>query len=122
MHIPGGVGGAEYLFTAFFSAMAAFFSYLSRRGAKNNEQKLNSVHTDTQQIKDQTNGALERKIRDAVKGAVNHDELVRAVSEEAIRDYLDGLLLARLADYDEGQPDILHDASGITERRKHTDE
>lgn len=122
MSVPGGVGGAEYLLTAFFSAMAAFFGYLSRRGAKKNERKLDSVHGDTQEIKHQTNGALQEKIAEAIKHSVTHDELVQAVAQEAIRDYLDGMLMAHLADDEASGPDILHDPMHIAERRKQRDD
>jgi len=105
----GGVASLEYLLTAAFSATAAVFSWLAKRHGKRNEDKLET-------IEHQTNGALTEKIGEAVKAAVSHDELVRAVSEEAIRDYLDGLLEARLRD-DYGD-EIITRISDITERRK----
>lgn len=108
--IGGGVAGVEYLLTAAFSATAAVFSYLAKRHGKTNEAKLET-------IEHQTNGELSKKISEAVKKAVSHDELVRAVSEEAIRDYLDGLLEARLNDEDYAQ-EITSRISDITERRK----
>lgn len=109
--VPGGLGGAEYLLTAFFSAIAAVFGYLTRRSAKRNATKLDTVVH-------QTNGQLQEKIRSAIVESVTHDELVRAVSEEAIRDYLDGLLEAHLANDDAGDGDILNDSTHITERRR----
>lgn len=121
MDVPGGIGSLEYLLTAFFSAIAAILGYLSRRGVKQNSQQLN-------QIEHQTNGQLEEKIAAAVQKAVTHDELVSAVRDEAIRDFLDGLLVAHLDDEEDAPKsfdpqvlaalDMLHSSNRITDRRQ----
>jgi len=79
--------------TAAFSFGAAVFGYLARRSGKVNGKKLDTVQ-------EQTNGALEEKIRRAIQASVSPDELRRVVAEEAIRDFLDGLLVSHLSDED----------------------
>lgn len=79
--------------TAAFSFGAAVFGYLARRSGKQNGTKLDTVQR-------QTNGALEEKIKRAIQASVTPDDMRRAVAEEAIRDYLDGMLSAHLSDED----------------------
>ena len=126
MFVPGaGTTPLEYLITSAFSFGAAVFSWLARRSGKQNRRSIeNDVKPSLRVLEARTNGELLDKIRTAVREEVSHDELVRAVSEEAIRDYLDHLLLSRLAeDNGDPYPNILDNPRSITERRHpHDDE